>query len=472
MSPCPGLGSGIIWHLRRLSALDGPYLRLRALSRIRTSSPVRFGCSDIDCKPFELPRDGTSGNTLTHVVLHGLLKISVPRILAETPGGATSREEHPLAAERRPSPGDTKQVVPRTNQRQDVIEPDAPVRFDDPIKFGDSGKVGDHARLRTSVPKSREQATEKGLDARAVGTASMMIEEETGERPTVSQNFTDRANPNSEDKRRWSSYAPPPESFREAPTEPAEAPEPQAEALVSEPQLSAGFYSVRPPRHSGVEIPRAPRLPRDLAGIEEHTQTYRVARAPRVDSERAPSVPPCFQPRSDSAYPETIRTPPPDADVPSERSRRRSSAPPPPMQEAHTLAPPPPDFTGERRSSYPAPRLYFAPHVRSQAKDWARTGSLSLPGCSSPRHARALQRALLLALLHELGWEAIPQGLRQRVGWLFCEGWESNSTDHALRELDDLATVLGLPSGADSRKTLSMALAGVLPKTGSPRPLS
>lgn len=349
-----------------------------------------------------------------------------------------------MAAERRPSPGDPTQKVRGTGPKQD------------------------EARLHTPVPLSREQATETGLDAREVGTASMMIEEETGERFTAA--------PRSGSQPKWSSYAPPPASFREAPTQPADAPDFRPEHLVSEPQLSAGFYSVRPPLHSGVEIPRAPRVPRDLTGIDDLTQAYPAARPRHSVSARAPSLPPGVAGRSDSTYPETIRTPPPDADmppdadVPSERSRKRSSTPPLPMQEARTLAPPPPDLTGERRSSYPAPRIYFAPHVRSQANDWARTGSLSLPGCSSPRHARALQRALLLALLHEPGWDAIPQGLRQRAGWLFCEGWESGSTGHALRELDDLATVLGLPAGADSRRTLSLAICGVLPESHSTRP--
>lgn len=342
-----------------------------------------------------------------------------------------------MAAERRPFPGDP------TEQRR-----------------GATTKT-DSGRLQTPVPRSREQATETGLDAREIGTASVTLEEETGER------FA--ANRRSDRQAKWSSYSPPPPSFREAPTQPADAPEYQPEDLASDPQRSAGFYSVRPPRHSGVEIPRAPRLPRelrDLAGNEDITQTYPAARTRRP---LAPSIPPGVAERSDSSYPETIRTPPPDADVPSERPRKRSSTPPLPMQEARTLAPPPPDLTGERRSSYRAPRIYFAPHVRSQANDWASTGSLSLPGCSSPRHARALQRALLLALLHEPGWDAIPQGLRQRAGWLFCEGWESGSTGHALRELDDLATVLGLPAGADSRKTLSLALAGVLPEAHTKR---
>jgi hypothetical protein len=343
-----------------------------------------------------------------------------------------------LAAERKPSPGDPTQLgTPGTRPSPD------------------SG------RLHTPVPHSREQATENALDAREVGTATMMIEDETGERRTVQ--------PQSGDQMKWSSYAPPPESFREAQTEPAEAPEFRAEYLASEPQLSAGYYSVRPPRDSAVEIPRAPRVPHDLGAIEEYTRAYPAGRTRRATPDTAPSIPPSVVERSDSSYPETIRTPPPDLDVPSERPRRRSSTPPPPMQEVKTLAPPPPDFTSERRSSYPAPRLYFAPHVRNQAGDWARTGSLSLPGCSSPRHARALQRALLLALLHDPGWEAIPDGLKQRAGWLFCEGWESNSSGHALRELDDLATVLGLPSGADSRRTLKLAISGVLPELRAKR---
>lgn len=128
----------------------------------------------------------------------------------------------------------------------------------------------------------------------------------------------------------------------------------------------------------------------------------------------------------------------------------------------------------DRRSSYPslrAPRVYFAPHVRAQANQWAETGSLSLPGASSPRHARALQRALLLALLHEPGWFGIPVGLRQRAGWLFCDGWESGAgAAHPFREIDDLAMVLGLPVSADTRRMLSLAIAGVMPDDFSSRP--
>ncbi len=347
----------------------------------------------------------------------------------------TSREVSTLAAERKGSP-------------------------DSLTHLGTSGKAGkpESPRLQTPVPRSREQITESGMDARRVGTASMKLEEETGERPLAGKLPHERVG--------WPSYAPPPDSFREAPTQPAEGPELGPEELAAQPKRSVGFYSIRPPRHSSIEIPRAPRVPRDLGGFEEHTQTVPVARG----RQRAPSVPPSSRVRTDSTYPETIRTPPPDAEIPSQRPKGRSSSPPPPMQEAPTLAPPPPDLEGPRRSSYPAPRIYFAPHVRSQASDWARTGSLSLPGCSSPRHARALQRALLLALLHDPGYHAIPQGLRQRAGWLFCEGWESGSTGHPLRELDDLATVLGLPAGGDSRKVLTMAIAGVLPRGSSNRP--
>lgn len=110
------------------------------------------------------------------------------------------------------------------------------------------------------------------------------------------------------------------------------------------------------------------------------------------------------------------------------------------------------------------PRLYFSPHVRQQAGEWAATGSLSLPGCSSPRHARAVQRALLLALLTEPGWHNLPQGLRQRAGWLFCLDWDTSpAVGHPFREADDLATVLSMPATEESRGLLRDAVAAVLP---------
>ena len=117
----------------------------------------------------------------------------------------------------------------------------------------------------------------------------------------------------------------------------------------------------------------------------------------------------------------------------------------------------------EERSS-PAPTLYFAPHIRSQANEWIATGSLALPGCSSPRHARALQRTLLLALFSEPGFGALPEGLRQRAQWLFFQGWESSAEDgHEHREVDDVAILLGMPDSHESRRILSASLDSLMP---------
>ena len=119
--------------------------------------------------------------------------------------------------------------------------------------------------------------------------------------------------------------------------------------------------------------------------------------------------------------------------------------------------------TEGRRASVPAPRIFFPARVREQADGWLRSGSLSLPHCSSPRHARAVQRALLLALLAEPGYEALPFGLKQRVGWLFGSGWENASGNGSLSELDDLMTVLGVPVGAEASNVLLAAVGALIP---------
>ncbi|GEM_PF-2453457 len=126
--------------------------------------------------------------------------------------------------------------------------------------------------------------------------------------------------------------------------------------------------------------------------------------------------------------------------------------------------------TAAARLTSVRPRVFFAAHLRTQAKDWLKTGSLSLPGCSSPRHARAFQRALLLAMLHEPGWAALPLGLQQRAGWLFCEAWEIESeAGRSGRELDDLLTVLSLPCSAESRNNLMLVVSSIVQEPGPPR---
>jgi hypothetical protein len=315
--------------------------------------------------------------------------------------------------------------------------------------------VGTDASLRgtTPLPESRERPTASGLDARKVGTASPAEERAASDARALSRAT---ARPTG----RFASYAPPPvDRSREAPTEPA-APLSSAPDQM-EPTRSVGYYSLRPSQMEAVRIPRAPRVPElDLEEADE-APPYRPPGSSRPSSmiTEFDGLGP-----SPSQAPETIRTPPPSL-VPR---RRRISTPPPAMQES--VIPGLPEEEDERRFDSMPPTLYFAPHVRAQANQWAETGSLSLPGCSSPRHARALQRALLLALLHEPGWFGIPQGLRQRAGWLFCDGWESAAGNaHPFREIDDLAAVLGLPCTPESRRMLSTSISRSMPNDFSTR---
>lgn len=314
-------------------------------------------------------------------------------------------------------------------------------------------------RLHTPLPESRERPTQNGLDARTVGTAEIVL----AERTTLASDLAG--------ERADETLLPSSPASREMPTQPAAAAE--NEELILEPTQSIGYYSLRGSQLDAVKIPRAPRVPvLDLDSLGPTPPSPRVRSSSAAYERYAYSTDSEQVQSRESNHPETVRTPPPHLEDDRLKNRRRSSSPPPPMQETPTLEPPPAASRAQRRSSYPtpAPRVYFAPHVRAQANQWAESGSLSLPGCSSPRHARALQRALLLSLLHEPGWYALPQGLQQRAGWLFCDGWESGTDGgHAFREIDDLATVLGLPSGAEARRMLSLAVAGVVPEQLSSR---
>lgn len=234
------------------------------------------------------------------------------------------------------------------------------------------------------------------------------------------------------------------------------------------PRDSAGFYSMRDEKLEDVRIPKAPRLPQlDLESID-------LEPVGKSGSFNRDTLPP-----SAGA---TIRTPAPSrtrfseerstegrpTEAPSSGASKtlRSTIPPPSRSKVQNRSPDLPSVTepAPSRESETSPRIYFSPHVRRQANDWAETGSLSIPGCSSPRHARALQRALLLALLTEPGWHALPQGLQQRAGWLFCEGWESSAAEgRSFREIDDLATVLGLEASVATRVTLARSVASQIP---------
>jgi hypothetical protein len=179
------------------------------------------------------------------------------------------------------------------------------------------------------------------------------------------------------------------------------ATEPPPQTLRDQLAKSGGFYSRVVPSVEEVSIPRPPRLP-DLD--------------PKDTSEAPP-------PGSD--------TPPTDRGA---------------------------GFAGER-----APRpeaLFIPPLLRRQADEWQRTGSLSLPNTVSSRHARALQRALLLSMLQSTDFLLLPEGIAQRATWMFREGWGEGKKE---RDADDLCFVLGLSSGPSSRTAVVTAALAHIP---------
>lgn len=106
------------------------------------------------------------------------------------------------------------------------------------------------------------------------------------------------------------------------------------------------------------------------------------------------------------------------------------------------------------------PRVFIPARLRRRADEWLATGSLNLPAAWSARHARAMQRGLLLALLMEPGWAALPEGMQQRAGWLFREGWAEGV---GVRDADDVMTLLQLPHNNDARDLLVRAVESVFP---------
>lgn len=264
-----------------------------------------------------------------------------------------------------------------------------------------------------------------------------------------------------------------------------------------------------------VAIPRAPRLPK--FEFETASQPSSASRA----AHRSGLLPRAVSEALESRYPETLRTPPPSnpeseappaSSAPSQRPRvkaadRESLVPSSSeLDSPETLRTPPSgmrnasdpsataDFSTTRSSSHgpqslygvereSRPRetlpsgseaigagreensgIYFAPHLRIQAGKWLETGSFVLPGVSSERHSRALQRALLLVILHEPGWSALPDGLQQRAVLLFSDGWEASlAAAHPFREIDDLATVLGMACNGTTRSEISHSVRAWLP---------
>lgn len=203
----------------------------------------------------------------------------------------------------------------------------------------------------------------------------------------------------------WSSALGPPSvppsmagSSIAAPSEDATTPPPQT--LRDHLAQSGGFYSRVVPSVESVSIPRPPRLP-DLD--------------PMAASD----------------------APPPGSDTPPQGARGTTS-PRVPRPEA----------------------VLIPPLLRRQAEEWKQSGSLSLPRTVSSRHARALQRALLLSMLQSNDFSLLPEGIAQRAAWMFREGWGEGKKQ---RDADDLCFVLGLSSGPSARGAVIAAANAHIP---------
>lgn len=216
---------------------------------------------------------------------------------------------------------------------------------------------------------------------------------------------------------------------------------------------TAGFYSAKPDAEDAtlsisppVVIPKTPQLPVDLVGLSRQGSP----------SERGP-----HSSLGSMAAPPALGTPLLAVGMDGSPPLSVTFAHfPPPMESAGSD-----DSAGAKRSD-PADSsrpLQFPSHIREQAEDWLKSGSLSLPNCSSPRHARAMQRALLLALLDRPGYHRLPLGLQQRVGWLLSPGWERQTTGSVASEASDLLTVLCVAAGAASMQAMMSALRQLIP---------
>jgi hypothetical protein len=165
---------------------------------------------------------------------------------------------------------------------------------------------------------------------------------------------------------------------------------------------SDGFYSRVVPSLESVDIPRPPRLPA-LGSME------------------------------------ASESPPPGSDTPPMHARRLPATEPrTPLPEA----------------------VFIPPLLRRQAEEWQHTGSLSLPETVSSRHARALQRALLLSMLQATEFCNLPEGIAQRAAWMFREGWGEGKKE---RDADDLCFVLGLSSDPSTRAVVIAAALAHIP---------
>lgn len=197
------------------------------------------------------------------------------------------------------------------------------------------------------------------------------------------------------------------------------------------PSVPAGYYSRREETIERVAIPRAPRLP-----------TLSDAPRPRLSSSPPPGD-------SGSWSHVSWRR---RADDDGELEAREEATDG--MSVRDTI---PAGDTIRTRETIPAVSARaafsgFPAALREQASEWLRTGTLHLAEVSSPRRARAVQRALLLSLLLDEGWSGLPDGLQRRAAWLFRPGWAGGDRAEAR---NDLCFVLGLPLGEASGRRLN-----------------
>lgn len=121
-----------------------------------------------------------------------------------------------------------------------------------------------------------------------------------------------------------------------------------------------------------------------------------------------------------------------------------------------------------KRSNTPKPVSLFPStleipgSVADAAEKWLVTGALDLPATVTARHARAVQRAQLLALLDRRGAAQLPLGFQQRAQWLFRKGWERD-----IQELDDCLTILQIPADKAGRQALVAGAAQLVPPSST-----
>ena len=249
----------------------------------------------------------------------------------------------------------------------------------------------------------------------------------------------------------------------------------QDEAAVPSHQVpSNGAYSLRGDSWEVLTIPKAPRVP----VVEEVVDEYELEPSPDEAPPGPPQAGAAAAGRSASAprLPFDTRisesTPPPSA---SRLARKLPSTVPPPSRRPSraptgvTTSSVMPEARRRGPSLSHPPQILIPAPLKGSAKSWLLTGSLQLPDTVSARHARALQRALLLSLLLDYGFSELPEGLKRRAAWLFRDGWADGSAE---LDASDLCFVLGLPPDEFSRATLRGAVSGLIPSDALPPPSS